>query len=232
MDPPPARADKAFERAGLTAILVWGAPGITNVLSRLAIGGSAESTPGDRRRRRIHQAAGAFVFAYSPADGCEAHAASWIFARALHRGAAHGMELVISRRRSSHWIVRTRHEVATLPITFRAAGLRMCDFKASILPHDLMRSLREGQSRRAAQRGRRTSFRTMTRSAASSPSPDGIAVGDRNGGLSRGRPTRLASGAGDVDTGVPADCRADDRDGGHREEGVRASRGTRSPIHR
>ena len=212
------RADQAFERAGLTAILGMGcAPGITNVLSRLAIErlGRVERLEIKVAAAESTSAAGAFVFAYSPQTVVEELTLRpWIFARGRFRTVAPrtAWELVdFPAPVGPSWIVRTRHsEVATLPITFRAAGLRMCDFKVGFdrrFVGDLMRSLREGQSlAELAQRGRRTLVPDddeVSRVVATGPTQNGSRKIVTVDCLAGARPDWQAS-AGDVDTGVPA----------------------------
>jgi len=212
------RMGQAFERAGLTAILGMGcAPGITNVLSRLAVErlGRVERLEIKVATADRNLAANAFVFAYSPQTVIEELTLRpWVFARGRFRTVAprSGWELVsfpppIGQR----WVVRTRHsEVATLPNTFKSAGLQMCDFKVGFdrgFVRDLIRRLRDRHTlRELAQIGQRTS----------SPNDDEVsrvvAIGPKENSTRRvmtidcfatARPDWHAS-AGDVDTGVPA----------------------------
>ena len=207
-----------FARAGVLAVPGMGcAPGITNVLARLAV-----DRLGAVRRVKIRVAArdrgmppDAFVFGYSPRTIVEELTLRpWIFSRGRFQTVPprSGWELVpFPRPVGASWVVRTRHsEVATLPLSFREAGLKACDFKVGFdrtFVRTLIRRLRGGTTlARLASVGRRTT------------TPDDheisrvVAIGPRTRSRSRivtvdchadARP-EWAAGAGDVDTAVPA----------------------------
>jgi len=212
------RMGEAFEHAGLTAILGMGcAPGITNVLSRLAVErlGLVERLEIKVASADRNLAGDAFVFAYSPRTVVdELTLRPWVFARGRFRAVAprSGWELVgfpppIGRQ----WVVRTRHsEVATLPVTFKGAGLQMCDFKVGFdrgFVRNVMRRLRDGQTPgQLAQIGRRTSAPDddeISRVVATGPKENGTRRVVTIDCFARARPDWHAS-AGDLDTGVPA----------------------------
>jgi len=210
--------DRAFEQAGLLAVPGIGcAPGITNVLARLAV---------DRLERveqlQIQVAAfdrslpgGAFVFAYSPQTIVEELTLRpWILTGGKFGTVAprSGWELArFPRPVGSCWIVRTRHsEIATLPVSFRRAGLRACDFKVGFdraFVRTLMRRLRGGETLKAlAESGRRTGRADdveIARVVAVTPSVRGIRRVLTVDCQARARHDWAAS-AGDVDTAVPA----------------------------
>lgn len=212
------RMGEAFKRAGLTAILGMGcAPGITNVLSRLAVErlGRVERLEIKVAAADRNVAADAFVFAYSPQTVVEELTLRpWVFAGGRFRAVAprSGWELVnfpppIGRC----WIVRTRHsEVATLPVTFKGVGLRMCDFKVGFdraFVRNLMRRLRDGHTlRQLARIGQRTSAPDddeISRVVATGPKENRTRRVVTIDCFARARPDWHA-GAGDVDTGAPA----------------------------
>ena len=212
------RVGEAFERAGLTAILGIGcAPGITNVLSRLAIErlGRVERLEIKVAAADPDGAADAFVFPYSPQTVVEELTLRpWIFARGRFRTVAprSAWELVdFPAPIGASWVVRTRHsEVATLPVMFRAAGLRMCDFKVGFdrrFVRDLMRRLRQGQTLiQLAQSGQRTvppHDHEVSRVVATGPRKNGARQVVTVDCFASARPDWQAS-AGDLDTGVPA----------------------------
>jgi len=207
-----------FARARLLAVPGLGcAPGITNVLARLAVErlGAVERLEIRVAARDRGVPAGAFVFGYSPRTIVEELTLRpWIFSRGRFRTVPprSGWELVpFARPVGASWVVRTRHsEIATLPVSFREAGLEACDFKVGFdreFVRTLMRRLRSGASlARLAAEGRRTT------------TPDDheisrvTAIGPRTQGPSRivtvdchakARP-EWAAGAGDVDTAAPA----------------------------
>ena len=207
-----------FEQAGLLAVPGMGcAPGITNVLARVAV---------DRLERveqlRIQVGAfdrnlppGAFVFAYSPQTIVEELTLRpWIFTAGRFRTVAprSGWELArFPRPIGPCWIVRTRHsEIATLPVSFRRAGLRACDFKVSFdrsFVRMLMRRLHGGETLKVlAESGRPTRSADdveIARVVAVTPPVRGIRRVLTIDCQARARRAWAAS-AGDVDTAVPA----------------------------
>jgi saccharopine dehydrogenase-like NADP-dependent oxidoreductase len=133
------RLDSAFRRAGLTAVLGMGcAPGITNVMARCAAArlGRAHSIMiyvGSRDRKARP---GEFYFPYSAQTIIEELTLPpWVFRNGRFRQAPprSGWQRVkFPRPVGTVWVVRTRHsEIATLPLTLRAHGLRDCEFKVS-----------------------------------------------------------------------------------------------------
>ena len=131
------KLNNRFKRAGLTAILGAGcAPGITNVMTRAAA---------DRfdRITSVRIRVGAMDLNARPTDFCFPYSAQttveeltlkpWVFAHGKLQQVKPrtGWERVgFSRPVGAQWVVMTRHsEVATIPLTFRAKGLRQCDFK-------------------------------------------------------------------------------------------------------
>jgi saccharopine dehydrogenase-like NADP-dependent oxidoreductase len=212
------RMGEAFEGADLTAVLGMGcAPGITNVLSRLAVErlGRVERLEIKVAAADRNRAADAFLFAYSPQTVVEELTLRpWVFARGRFRTVAprSGWELVpFPPPVGPSWVVRTRHsEVATLPVTFRGAGLRMCDFKVGFdrrFVRDVMRRLRNGQTLgQLAQIGQRTTAPDddeISRVVATGPAENGTRQVVTIDCGARARVEWQAS-AGDVDTGIPA----------------------------
>jgi saccharopine dehydrogenase-like NADP-dependent oxidoreductase len=213
------RLDRAFSSAGLLAIPGMGcAPGITNVLARIAVDrlGQVERLAIRVAGRDRAAAQGAFVFGYSPQTIVEELTLRpWVFsAGRFHTIAPQTRwELVpFGPPIGPNWVVCTRHsEVATLPLSFRAAGVRYCDFKVGFdreFVRILTRRLRRGEplSTLAAE-GRRVATPCdddeMSRVIATSPRRGGrrqVVIVDC---LARAIPTWDAS-AGDVDTAVPA----------------------------
>jgi saccharopine dehydrogenase-like NADP-dependent oxidoreductase len=210
--------DRDFQRAGLIAVPGMGcAPGITNVLARMAV-----DRLGRVEQLRIRVASydrslppDAFVFAYSAQTIVEELTLRpWIFAGGRFRTVAprSGWELArFPRPIGPRWIVRTRHsEIATLPVSLKQAGLRTCDFKVSFdrsFVRTLIRRLRRGE--RLEDLG--TSGR-RTRIAEDFEVARVVAITPRERGVRRiltvdchaaARPAWAAS-AGDLDTAVPA----------------------------
>ena len=131
------KLDRLFKRAGLTAILGTGcSPGITNVMARAAAD-RFDSIRWVRIRvgaRDLNAKPADFFFPYSAQTIVEELTLKpWVFSR----GRFHEVEprtgwekISFSRPVGAQWVVRTRHsEVATIPLTFEAKGLRECDFK-------------------------------------------------------------------------------------------------------
>jgi len=146
------KLDQAFRQAGLTAVLGMGcAPGITNIMARCA----ADRL--DRIHSIKIRVAGASLAAKTVSKSAAAPAAKksdepglvfpysaqtiveelslrpWVFARGRFRQVSPrtGWELAdFGRPVGRQWVVRTRHsEVATLPVSLRAKGVKQCDFK-------------------------------------------------------------------------------------------------------
>jgi saccharopine dehydrogenase-like NADP-dependent oxidoreductase len=224
-----------FARVGLLAVPGMGcAPGITNVLARLAVDrlGAVERLEIRVASRDRGLPVGSFVFGYSPRTIVEELTLRpWIFSRRRFRTVPprSGWELVpFSRPVGPSWVVRTRHsEIATLPLSFRERGLATCDFKVGFdraFVRTLMRRLRSGASlARLAAEGRRTATpddHEISRVIAISPRRRGrrrIVIVDCH---ANARP-EWEAGAGDVDTAVPASVVAQMIAGGHiRARGV------------
>jgi saccharopine dehydrogenase-like NADP-dependent oxidoreductase len=146
-----------FKRAGLTAVIGMGcAPGIVNVMARYAA---------DQLERvhsikiRVASAApnskmssASLVFPYSAQTIVEELTLRpWVFARGRFRQVKPrtGWELIdFGLPVGRQWLVRTRHsEVATLPLSLRAKGLKYCDFKVGFdrpFVREIVKRLRAG----------------------------------------------------------------------------------------
>jgi saccharopine dehydrogenase-like NADP-dependent oxidoreductase len=131
------KLNQRFKREGLTAILGAGcAPGITNVMTRAAADrfDRIESVRIRVGARDLSTQPSDFFFPYSAQTIVEELTLKpWVFARGRFRDVKPrtGWERVdFSRPIGVQWVVLTRHsEIATIPLTFRAKGLRECDFK-------------------------------------------------------------------------------------------------------
>ena len=146
------KLDPQFKRAGLTAVLGMGcAPGITNVMAGFA----AESlerirslkirvagiSPGLTQPKKFSSATRArywerrrLEFPYSAQTIVEELTLRpWVFVAGRFQQVEPrtGWErAMFGRPVGRQWVVRTRHsEVATLPLSLRAKGLKACDFK-------------------------------------------------------------------------------------------------------
>jgi len=150
---------RAFERAGLTAVLGMGcAPGITNLLAQYAaeqldrvlsikirVGGRDLRPPG-------HSPATSFSFPYSAQTIVEELTLKpWIFSQGKFRQVAprSGWERVeFPAPVGPVWVLRTRHsEVATLPVSLRRQGITFCDFKVGFdrgFVREVVKRLRRG----------------------------------------------------------------------------------------
>lgn len=210
--------NSAFERAELLAIPGMGcAPGITNVLSRLAV-----ERLGRVERLEIRVAAidrtctpGAFVFGYSPQTIVEELTLRpWVFSGGRFRTIpprTRWERVSFARPVGPSWVVCTRHsEVATLPVAFRSAGLKDCDFKVGFdraFVRTLIRRLRRGDRLRdLAIEGRRTAMpddHEISRVIGTGPVSGGLRTTVIIDCHAAARPEWEAS-AGDVDTAVPA----------------------------
>jgi len=142
------KLDQKFKQAGLTAVLGMGcAPGITNIMARWAadrlervhslkirVAGANVSKTRSRSRAAENSDEPGLVFPYSAQTIVEELTLRpWVFARGSFRqvNPRTGWELAdFGRPVGRQWVVRTRHsEVATLPISLRAKGLKHCDFR-------------------------------------------------------------------------------------------------------
>ena len=164
------KLDQQFKRAGLTAVLGMGcAPGITNIMARYA----ADRL--ERIHSIKIRVAGVCLVskpptAFQAASGAEnfgkpglefpysAHTIveeftlrPWIFSRGSFRQVEPrtGWELAaFARPVGRQWVVRTRHsELATLPLSLRAKGLKHCDFKVGFdraFVREIVKRLRAG----------------------------------------------------------------------------------------
>ena len=149
------KLNRQFKRAGLTAVLGAGcAPGITNVMTRAAADRLARM---DSVRIRVatkdlNPPAASFWFPYSAQTIVEEFTLTpWIFARGRFREVKPrtAWELLkFPRPVGPQWLVRTRHsEVATIPLTFGARGLRFCDFKVGFdraFVQEVVKRLKDG----------------------------------------------------------------------------------------
>lgn len=210
------RLDARFRRAGLVAILGGGcAPGITNVLARLVC---------DRLDRvetirirvgavdRAPRPAG-FVFPYSAQTIVEEMTLKpWIFRGGRFRAIAPRSKWERVRFPAPvgrQWCVCTRHsEIATIPLSFRAKGVRACDFMVSFdraFVRELVRRLEAGWT-----------VRDFAKLPAPRGKPDDVEVARVEvkgwvGGRRRvivadcqAKPKRAwHASAGDIDTGCP-----------------------------
>lgn len=206
-----------FQRAGLSAVLGMGcAPGITNLLARLAADrldrvrslrirvGSREARPGT-----------SLVFPYSAQTIVEELTlAPWVLRNGRLRKVPprSGWERVrFPKPVGEVWTVLTRHsELATLPRAFRKRGLRWCDFKVSFdrgFVREVMRRLQRGWSPRQF-----AALPVPTRDTEDFEIARVIATGTRDG---RSRAVTITvdcharsrgdwnASAGDIDTGCP-----------------------------
>src|SRR6266404_1889529 len=134
------KLNRQFKRAGLTAILGAGcAPGITNVMTRAAADrlNHIESVRICVGARDLNAKPADFFFPYSAQTVVEELTLKpWVFAAGKFQQVKPrtGWERVdFSRPVGAQWVVLTRHsEIATIPLTFRAKGLRDCDFKVGL----------------------------------------------------------------------------------------------------
>jgi len=206
------KLDRQFKRAGLTAVLGAGcAPGITNVMTRAAADrfDHIDSVRIRVGARDLNGKPADFFFPYSAQTIVEELTLKpWVFAGGkFHQVKSRtGWERVdFSKPVGAQWVVVTRHsEVATIPLTFRAKGLRDCDFKVGFdrkFVGEVVRRLKNGWT---------------VRDFAKLPSPRGnpndyevsrvIVRGDRrtitmecHARANR----RWHASAGDIDTGCP-----------------------------
>jgi saccharopine dehydrogenase-like NADP-dependent oxidoreductase len=145
------KLDAQFRRAGLTAVLGMGcAPGIVNVMARYAadrferidrlkirVAGANPGSitpPPPRPDETGNAGKPALAFPYSAQTIIEELTLRpWVFAQGRFRqvNPRTGWERMrFGPPVDRQWVVRTRHsEVATLPLSLRAKGLRHCDFK-------------------------------------------------------------------------------------------------------
>jgi lysine 6-dehydrogenase len=207
------KLDRHFKRARLTAIIGMGcSPGITNVMARYAADRLARVKSIRIRVGSIDRNArpGDFWFPYSAQTIVEELTLRpWVFAKkSFHQVAPRsGWEHVrFPAPVGNQWLVRTRHsEVATLPLSFRAKGLRNCDFKVGFdrrFVRELMRRLRAGWTRKHLAK---------LPAPRAAPHDFEIARVIVSGGgteitvdcLARAKPQWRAS-AGDMDTGCPS----------------------------
>ncbi len=207
-----------FKDAGLTAVLGMGcAPGITNIMAQHAAGGFCKLQSIKIRIGSLDRNArpGAFSFPYSAQTVVEELALPpWIFSNGRFRRvqARTGWELVsFPTPVGKVWTVRTRHsEIATLPQSFRAKGLRYCDFRVSFnrwFVKELIRRLRSGWSVKQfavlpAPRAKPNDHevaRVIVTGWLDSSSPSCVITMDCSVGA---KPDWHAS-AGDIDTGRP-----------------------------
>jgi saccharopine dehydrogenase-like NADP-dependent oxidoreductase len=146
---------RQFKHAGLTAILGAGcAPGITNVMTRAAADRFDRITSVRIRvgTKDLNAKPADFFFPYSAQTIVEELTLKpWVFAQGRFREVKPrtGWERVdFSRPVGAQSAVRTRHsEVATIPLTFRAKGLRECDFKVGFdrkFVREVVRRLKSG----------------------------------------------------------------------------------------
>ena len=207
--------DKQFKHAGLTAIPGAGcSPGITNVMTHAAA----------NRLDRIQSVrirVGAKDFNAKPADFYFPYSAEtiveeltmtpWVFTRGRFRevkprtGWACLERVAFSKPVGAQWVVGTRHsEIATIPMTYRAKGLRECDFKVGLdrdFVREVVKRLKAGWTIRdfaklPAPRGKPDDYeitRVIVRGGKRTITLDCHARAKR----------RWHASAGDIDTGCP-----------------------------
>jgi saccharopine dehydrogenase-like NADP-dependent oxidoreductase len=149
------RLHRPFEEAGLIAILGIGcAPGLTNVMAATAV---AKLERVDSIRIRLggidfNTPNGHFAFPYSAQTVVEELTLApwkWSGGRFVQGEPRTGWERVdFGRPVGRLWTVMTRHsEIATLPLRFKAKGLRYADFKVGFdrpFVRELMKRMRAG----------------------------------------------------------------------------------------
>jgi saccharopine dehydrogenase-like NADP-dependent oxidoreductase len=206
------KLDKPFKRAGLTAILGAGcAPGITNVMTSAAADRFDRITSVRIRvgTRDLNTKPSDFFFPYSAQTVVEELTLKpWVFARGRFREVKPrtGWERVdFSRPVGAQWVVLTRHsEIATIPLTFRAKGLRECDFKVGFdrkFVREVTRRLKASWTARdftklPAPRSKPNDYevsRVIVRGNSKTVTMDCHAKANR----------RWHASAGDIDTGCP-----------------------------
>ena len=134
------RLDREFQRAGLLAVLGMGsAPGITNVMARLA----ADLLDGVRAIRVYNGGAdftsydAPLAFGFTPDTVLdELSLPPMVFTRGRYRAVApvslgEDFEFDLGRQRVH---ASLHSEVATLPVTYRRKGIRECSFKIAYDP--------------------------------------------------------------------------------------------------
>lgn len=206
-----------FQRAGLTAVLGAGcAPGITNVMIRAAAD-KLEHVNSVKIRvgtKDFNPPAASFCFPYSAQTIVEEFTLTpWIFERGKFREVKPrtAWELMkFPRPVGPQWLMRTRHsEVATIPLRFRARGLKFCDFKVGFdraFVHEVVKRLKDGWTVRdfaklPAPRGQPNDYeiaRVMVAGRAKGGARKTITV-DCHAKANR----RWHASAGDIDTGCP-----------------------------
>jgi saccharopine dehydrogenase-like NADP-dependent oxidoreductase len=151
------RLNRRFVDAGITAILGMGcAPGLTNVMAAEAAS-NLERIDSIRIRvgsRAFNSRPGDFSFPYSARTVIEELTLKpwkWSRGRFVESAARSGWERVeFGGPVGDVWVVATRHsEIATLPISLRAKGIRYVDFKVSFdrdFVRELLRRLRSGST--------------------------------------------------------------------------------------
>lgn len=206
------KLDGAFRRAGLVAVLgMGGSPGITNVLARWAA-----DTLARVRAIRVRSCwydpdarPGDFYFAFSPQTVIEEltlPAFAWRGGRVVRIPPRTRWERrVFPRPFGAVWCLATRHsEVATLPESFRAHGVRAVDF---MLGYE--RAFVREFERRWNAGWRLPQFKPLVAPRAHPRDLELLRVeviGSREGVIAdciaRAKPAWRAS-AGDIDTGCP-----------------------------
>ena len=211
------KLNNRFKRAGLTAILGAGcAPGITNVMTRAAAEklGRLESVRIRVGTKDFNPPAESFCFPYSPQTIVEEFTLPpWVFERGKFRQVKPRTaweQVNFPRPVGKQWLVRTRHsEVATIPLTFRARGLKFCDFKVGFdrpFVREVVKRLNAGSTVRdfaklPAPRGKPNDYeiaRVVVAGRAETGAAEVITV-DCHAKAQR----RWHASAGDIDTGCP-----------------------------
>lgn len=208
---------RQFKQAGLTAVLGAGcAPGITNVMTRAAADGLGriESVRIRVGTKDFNPPAASFCFPYSAQTIVEEFTLTpWIFEHGEFREVEPrtawervGFPPPVGRQ----WVVRTRHsEIATIPLTFRAQGLKFCDFKVGFdraFVREVVGRLRAGWTvrdfaRLPAPRGKPNDYE-ISRVIATGRAKNGAPTTTTVDCHAKARPRWHAS-AGDIDTGCP-----------------------------
>jgi lysine 6-dehydrogenase len=206
-----------FKRAGLTAVLGSGcAPGITNVMTRAAAD-KLERVNSVKIRvgtKDFNPPSTSFCFPYSAQTIVEEFTLMpWIFEHGKFREVKPRTaweRIKFSRPVGPQWLVRTRHsEVATIPLTFRARGLKFCDFKVGFdrsFVQEVVKRLKDGWTARdfaklPAPRGQPNDYeiaKVIVTGRGEDAAPVKIVV-DCHAKANR----RWHASAGDIDTGCP-----------------------------
>jgi saccharopine dehydrogenase-like NADP-dependent oxidoreductase len=222
------RLNEKFRKAKLTAIIGMGcAPGITNVLTAYAVSKltKVQSVKIRVGSRDFNPPFSALYFPYSPQTIIEELTLKpWIFRNGQFKQIAPRTgweETDFPKPIGKIWTLWTRHsEIATLPLAFKAKGLRDCDFKVSFDPdfvEEIMNRLHDGMTVQDFKNLNQPPNRQPNDYEISRVTADGIFAECH----AAAKPEWQAS-AGDADTACPASIAAQMIAGGLiKESGVR-----------